>query len=92
MVPVAILLCWAGYAVGYYGADVITGGNDSFVALVWPGRYKAVPRDAAGGSTSSGTATKSPSPAKKAGAVGGILTTIPGPLSALKGVWKDLFG
>lgn len=91
MVPVAILLCWAGYAVGYYGADTITGGNDSFISLVWPGRYKAVPRDAAGGSTSSGKTT-SPSPAKKAGAVGGILTTIPGPLSALKGVWKDLFG
>ena len=42
---IAIALLWAGYAVAYYGWNRITGGNDSFVSLVWPGRYSPTTRD-----------------------------------------------
>lgn len=38
-------LLWFGYAVGYYGYNRITGGNDSFISLIWPGRYTPTTRD-----------------------------------------------
>jgi hypothetical protein len=44
-VAIGIALLWAGYCVGYYGWNRITGGNDSFRSLVWPGDYKPTTRD-----------------------------------------------
>jgi hypothetical protein len=52
-----MLLAWLGYSLAYYGFDQITSGNDSFVSLVWPGRYVVVARDpgsGSGGSSGSG--------------------------------------
>lgn len=51
MPALGIALAWLGYSVFYYGYNLITGGNDSFVSLIWPGRYTPTPRDS--GSTSS---------------------------------------
>lgn len=36
---------YVGYCIGYYGWNRITGGNDSFKSLVWPGAYHPTPRD-----------------------------------------------
>jgi len=42
---IGIVLLWGGYCVAYYGWNRITGGNDSFRSLVWPGDYKPTTRD-----------------------------------------------
>jgi hypothetical protein len=42
---VGFVLLWFGYAVAYYGYNQITKGNDSFISLIWPGRYSPTPRD-----------------------------------------------
>ena len=42
---IGIGLLAAGYAIGYYGWNRITGGNDTFKSLVWPGAYKPATRD-----------------------------------------------
>lgn len=45
-VPLGLVLLWLGYSIGYYGYNRITGGNDKFIDLIYPGRYKYVKRDA----------------------------------------------
>lgn len=45
MAGIGIVLAWFGYAVSYYGLNILTGGNESFMSLIWPGRYTPVPRD-----------------------------------------------
>jgi hypothetical protein len=45
LVTVGIALGWFGYAIGYYGWNRITGGNDTFHSLIWPGAYKKTTRD-----------------------------------------------
>lgn len=52
MGAIGIVLTWFGYSVFYYGLNVVTGGNDSFLSLVWPGRYTPTPRDQPGGGSS----------------------------------------
>ena len=47
MAAVGIFLSWIGYSVFFYGLDTVTGGNDSFVSLAWPGRYTPTARDGA---------------------------------------------
>lgn len=42
---VAIAVLWLGYSVTYYGYNRITGGNDTFKSLVWPGAYSPTSRD-----------------------------------------------
>jgi hypothetical protein len=42
---IGIVLLWAGYSLAYYGFDRITGGNDTFVSLIWPGKYAPTTRD-----------------------------------------------
>lgn len=42
---IAVALLWAGYSVSYYGWNRITGGNDKFVSLIWPGKYAPTARD-----------------------------------------------
>lgn len=49
MAAVGIVLLWGGYCIAYYGWNRITGGNDSFVSLIWPGKYKATTRDSGTG-------------------------------------------
>lgn len=69
MAGVGIVLAWFGYSVMYYGIDLVTGGNEGFMTLVWPGRYQPVPRDQPGGGGSSGPPsgfTKPTTPAKGA--------------------------
>lgn len=44
-VPLGIVLLWLGYSIGYYGYNKITGGNDKFINLIYPGRYTPTPRD-----------------------------------------------
>ena len=44
-VPLGIVLVWLGYATVYYGYNRITGGNDKFIDLIYPGRYKPTQRD-----------------------------------------------
>jgi hypothetical protein len=44
-VTIAIGLLLAGYAIGYYGWNRITGGNNRFVSLIWPGKYLTTPSD-----------------------------------------------
>jgi len=51
---VGILALWFGYGVFYYGLNTVTGGNDSLLSLVWPGRFTPAPRDAGGGASGGG--------------------------------------
>jgi hypothetical protein len=52
---------WLGYGVFYYGYNRITGGNDKFISLLWPGRYTPMARDDGSGSgTSSGASSVNP--------------------------------
>jgi hypothetical protein len=46
LVTVGIALGWLGYTIFYFGLNRITGGNDSFHSVIWPGAYKPTPRDA----------------------------------------------
>lgn len=48
---------WLGYSTAYYGYNRITGGNNTFVQLVWPGRYIPVARDDGSGGGSSGASS-----------------------------------
>lgn len=56
MLAIGFGVFWIGYSVGYYGWNRITGGNDTFKSLVWPGAYKPTARDG-------GTAPAASSPA-----------------------------
>lgn len=50
-----------GYSAFYYGYNRITGGNDTFVSLVWPGKYKPTARDdGSGGSPAANPITLNP--------------------------------
>lgn len=51
MLAIGFGIAWLGYAVGYYGWNRITGGNDSFKSLFWPGDYKPTTRDGASSPT-----------------------------------------
>lgn len=75
MAGVGILLVWLGYGVFYYGLDQVTGGNDPFLSLVWPGRYGRTPRDGAdtGPSPTAGQLNQS-----GLGAPPGVVTSGPG--------------
>ena len=42
---IAIIALLLGYGVAYYGWNRITGGNDKFVNLMWPGKYVPTTRD-----------------------------------------------
>lgn len=44
-VAIGIVAAVLGYAVLYHGYDTITGGNNTFKDVVWPGAYKKVARD-----------------------------------------------
>lgn len=62
MLVIGIVVAWFGYSVFYYGLDTVKGGNDSFVSLIWPGKYSPQPRDSGGSgssSTSGGTGPQS---------------------------------
>lgn len=58
MAGVGIALAWFGYWVGYYGLNLVTGGNESFMSLGWPGAYSPAPRDSQGGTPQTGKAKK----------------------------------
>lgn len=64
MAGIGIILAWLGYSVFYYGYDTVTGGNDTFVSLIWPGRYTPTARDGGGssGGGSSGQGSKKSNP------------------------------
>jgi hypothetical protein len=63
-VPLGIALVWLGYSIGYYGWNRITGGNDTFTSLVYPGRYSPTTRDSGAGGPAPAAAPGSQSPAK----------------------------
>jgi hypothetical protein len=69
-VPFGIGFLWIGYSVLYYGYNRITGGNDKFLDLIYPGRYHAVTRDNGSGGASSGSnaGASTPKAAPKAAA------------------------
>ena len=56
---------WLGYGVLYYGYNRITGGNDKFISLLWPGRYSPTARDDWSGGATSSTSTATTPAAKK---------------------------
>lgn len=64
MVTVGILAALAGYTLAYYGFNTITGGNDSFKSIFWPGAYQYTARDV--GSTSTPTKGTLNTPSVKA--------------------------
>ena len=98
-VPLGIVLVWLGYAAGYYGYSRLKGGNNSFVSLVWPGRYNYVapdgpaPQNFAAGTTQYGAQatpgkstalTPSPQPGSyAAGGGGGTLVNPTNPEGAV---------
>lgn len=46
MIGIGIVVAQLGYWIAYYGFDLLTGGNDSFLDLGVPGRWKgAAPKD-----------------------------------------------
>lgn len=57
MAGIGIVLAWFGYSVFYHGLNTVTGGNESFMSLIWPGRYSPVPRDAPKDPGNAGIAT-----------------------------------
>lgn len=61
-VPLGILLLWLGYSLGYYGYNRITGGNDKFISLIYPGRWKPVQRDGGASPGVAGTGALNPAP------------------------------
>jgi hypothetical protein len=71
MIPVGILAAWFGYSVFYYGLDTVTGGNDTFVSLIWPGKYVVTAKD-------SGAGAAAP-PLPKPGQPGGLAAGVGGP-------------
>jgi hypothetical protein len=87
-VPFGIGFLWLGYSVLYYGYNRITGGNDKFLDLIYPGRYHAVTRDDGSGSASaapSKPAASKPKAAAKAAATPN-LNAIGNPLSSTRSV------
>jgi len=94
-VPLGIILVWLGYSVGYYGYSRLKGGNNTFVQLVWPGRYQTAAPDqgnfAAGttqygpqGSPSNQALTPNPQPGSyQAGGGGGALVNPTNPEGAV---------
>lgn len=64
---IGMALLYAGYSIGYYGFNRITGGNDTFKSLFWPGSYKPTTRDGGAG----GSAAPPGLGAEVGGAVGG---------------------
>jgi hypothetical protein len=42
VVAVSGVLIFAGYQLVVYGLDQVRGGNNGFVDLLWPGRFKTV--------------------------------------------------
>jgi hypothetical protein len=63
---IAFALLIGGYGVAYYGYNRITGGNDKFISLIWPGRYTPTARDDGSGGATSASSTSSTSSATKA--------------------------
>lgn len=61
-VPFGIGFLWLGYSVLYYGYNRITGGNDKFLDLIYPGRYHAVTRDNGSGGASAGSSAGASTP------------------------------
>lgn len=51
-----------GYSAAFYGYNRITGGNDTFKSLVWPGAYKPVARDSGAGGPTPPAASSTPTP------------------------------
>jgi hypothetical protein len=45
VVAVSGVLIFAGYQLLVYGLDQVRGGNNGFVDLLWPGRFKNVMPD-----------------------------------------------
>lgn len=64
MLGIGIVVAQLGYWIAYYGFDLLTGGNDSFLDLGVPGRWKgAAPKDTPGGAPgdkTSGTGIAAP--------------------------------
>ena len=50
------MFCWLGYALSYYGYARVKGGQDGFIALLWPGRYQGTTWDSGGPPTPTPTA------------------------------------
>lgn len=79
MGAVAFALLWLGYSTAYYGYNRITGGNNTFKQLVWPGAYTPVARDdGSGGSTSSATTSSSAKAPTNTNTSPGAGQTVPG--------------
>lgn len=51
MAGLGVLAAWLSYSLVYYGLNTVTGGNDSFISLLWPGRYRPTARDSGGPSS-----------------------------------------
>jgi hypothetical protein len=78
-VTIALGLLWVGYSVSYYGWNRITGGNNTFVSLVWPGRYSPVARDdGSGGATSTASTTTAATTKTNTSTAPGGGQTVPG--------------
>ena len=60
---IGIVVLWAGYSIAYYGWNRITGGNDSFRSLIWPGDYKPTTRDSGSGGGAPGPGAPGQPPA-----------------------------
>jgi hypothetical protein len=48
MPSLGIVGAWLGYAFFFYGLNLVKGGNDGFMSLLWPGKYTPKPRDGGG--------------------------------------------
>lgn len=59
MLAIPLLGFLGFYAAFYYGLDQLKGGNDSFLSILVPGRYKPVARDGQTTTPSSSTGTPS---------------------------------
>lgn len=74
MAGLGIILAWFGYSVAYYGLDTVRGGNDSFMSLIWPGRYAPTARDDGTGGASAKSSNPKPSGGAAQGSLGNFKT------------------
>lgn len=83
-VPFGVAFLWLGYSLLYYGYNRITGGNDKFVDLIYPGRYHPVTRDSGSGGPSSSSSAATIQTKGAAVKTPGVPKANPAPVPTIK--------
>lgn len=77
MGAIGLGLFWFGYCVAYYGYDQVTGGNNSFLSLLVPGKYANAPKDTSGPGLAPGGSSTVPKSTGNPGGAAALNPTSP---------------